>query len=376
MKRMLTSLIVFLLIVGSATAQDKTLSLLILSLGDDTVYQYQGGEVTPIDSCTPKGETRQLSQLWVSPDGLYYAFLTQSPNATSAANNLRLCDLQTSTLIPVTGQPQTEVIHSSPAWSLDGMKLAFVRLFQGADRLELVIYDVASRAAKVVYQRDMDVSSGSLPPQVVWGGIGPIVFNINADGQALPEFSEYIWYPQEFISREIEDQAVVRKLTPYYSEIQAINLQDGAFSYMVSNYNQPGKLLDLATNEVVDAPAGTLVKINPQDRTHFGQSFVMNNGGETIINGPDYSAALGISDVTNESVSISPDGGQFAFITFENYPYGGKVYVVDDVSRFLASMGSGELEGVTHLPEFDAHYGEPGAVALFWGASTMMLHSE
>jgi hypothetical protein len=376
MKRMLTILIVILLTVGNATAQGKPLPLLILRLGDDMVYQYQAGQVSPLETCTPKGETRQISQLWVSPDGLYYAFLTTAPNATSAANNLRLCDLQSGTLIPVTGQPQTEVIHSAPAWSLDGTKLAFARLFQEADRLELVIYDLASRAAKVIYEQDMDVSSGSLPPQVVWGGVGPIVFNINADGQALPEFSEYVWYPQEYISRDTAGQAVVRELTPYFESIQAINQQDGAFSLMVSNYNQPGKLLDLATNEVVDMPAGTLVKINPQDSSNFGQSFVMNSGDATIINGPDYSADLGITDFTNESVSTSPDGTQFAFITFEDYPYGGKVYVVDDVSRFLASMGSGQLEGVTHLTEFDAHYGEPGAVALFWGPSSMMLRSD
>jgi hypothetical protein len=376
MKRMLTSLIVILLTVGSAAAQDDPSPLLVLRLGDNTVYQYQAGQVSPLETCTPKGETRQTSLLWLSPDGLYYAFLTTAPNATSAANNLRLCDLQTGTLIPVTGQPQTEVIHSAPAWSLDGTKLAFARLFQEADRLELVIYDLASRAAKVVYQRDMDVSSGWLPPEVVWSAVGPIIFNINATGQSLPEFSEYVWYPQEYITRDIEDQAVVRELTPYFESLQVINQQDGAFSLMVSNYNQPGKLLDLATNEVVDMPAGTLVKINPQDSSNFGQSFVMNNGGTTIINGPDYSADLGITDFTNESVSISPDGTQFAFITFEDYPYGGKVYVVDDVSGFLASMGSGQLEGVTHLIEFDAHFGEPGALALFWGPSSLMLHSD
>lgn len=279
-------------------------------------------------------------------------------------------------MIPITGQPQTEVIHSVPAWSLDGTKIAFARLFQGADRLELVIYDLASGAEQVVYQRDMDVNSGSLPPQVVWSAVGPIIFNINATGQDISEFSEYVWYPQEFVAQDKEGEAVVRELTAYFQSIQVINQQDGAFSLMVSNYNQPGKLLDLATNEVVDPPAGEIVKINPMDSSGFGQSFVMKSGGETIINGPDYSTALGLADIPDESVSISPDGGQFAFISFENYPYGGKVYVVDDVSRFLGSMGSGTLEGVTHLTEFDAGYGAPGAIGVFWGGSTMMLLSE
>ena len=129
MKRMLTGLIVLLLTVGSVTAQDDATPLLILRLGDEHDYQYEDGQVTPLEDCTAKGENRQTSQLWVAPDGLYYAFLTTAPNATSAANNLRLCDPQSDTLIPITGQPQTEVIHSAPAWSLDGMKLAFARLF-------------------------------------------------------------------------------------------------------------------------------------------------------------------------------------------------------------------------------------------------------
>lgn len=376
MKWLLTSLILVLMTLGSASAQDKTSPLLILRLNDDTVYQYQDGQVTPLQACTPQGEKRQLSQIWVSPDGLYYAFLTSAPNATSAANNLRLCDLQNERLLTITGQPQTDVIHSAPAWSLDGTKLAFVRLFQGADRLEFVIYDLASRAAEVVYQRYMDVSAGSLPPDVVWGAVGPIIFNINADGQSLAEFSEYVWYPQEFIAQDKEGEAVVRKLTLYFDSIQVITQADGAMSYLVSNYDQPGKLLDLATNEVVDMPAGTLVKINPLDNTTFGQSFVMNSNGVTIINGPDYSADLGITGVTNESLSISPDGSAFAFITFEDYPYGGKVYVVDDVNRFLISTGKSQREGVTHLSEFDAHYGEPGALALFWGPFVMMLRPD
>lgn len=376
MKPLLIGLIVILLMTGSAAAQEQQPPLFILRLGDDMVYQYQDEQVTPLTACAPAGERRQVSLIWVAPDGLYYAFLTSAPNATSPANNLRICDLQNGRLIPITGQPQTDVIHSSPAWSLDGSKLAFVRLFQGAGRLELVIYDLASRAAKVVYQRDMEVSSSSLPPQVVWGPVGPIAFNVNSAGQARPEFSEYVWYPQEFIAQDKEGEAIVRQLTPYFESIQVITHEDGSMSYMVSNYNEAGKALDLVNNQAVDLPAGTLVKINPLDSSAFGQSFVMNNGGETIINGPDYSAALGIADVTDESLSISPDGEQFAFITFEDYPYGGKVYVVSDVDRFLASMGSTHLEGVIHLSEFDAHYGEAGALALFWGPSTLMLRTE
>jgi hypothetical protein len=49
-----------------------------------------------------------------------------------------------------------------------------------------------------------------------------------------------------------------------------------------------------------------------------------------------------------------------AFVTFENYPFGGKAYVMDSFVEFpwQASI----------IPGMDsAHYNKPGALYVFWG---------
>jgi hypothetical protein len=373
--RFCTLVILTLLTISLAAAQDTQPPLLIVPFGQEAIFQYQAGSVTALDACAPQGEARVTSELAVSPDGWRYAFLTAAPNARSAANNIRICDLDNQSLIPITGQPQTQVTHSTPAWSPDGTKLAFVRLFQDQDRMEFVIYDLATRNAKVVFQRTASVSSNSLPPQVIWGPLGASAFNTNVTDQTRPRVSEYWFYPAAFIAQNKPDDAVVGLLDSVYDSIQSVVTSDGAYSFTVSTYGQPDKLLDLATNAVTDLP-GTLVKINPlATNGAFAQTLTMSSPvPEWIINGPDYSATLGIPAPTPDSLAIAPDGTQFAFVVYENYPYGGKVYIITDVPAFQASTGTGQLEGLTHLPEFDAHYGEPGALAVYWGPSIMKLN--
>jgi hypothetical protein len=375
MKRALYLFILLLLVASSSvTAQDELPPLLILRFLDETVYQYQDGEVTSLDECVPDGEFRAISTLWPSPDGFRFAFLTRLPSANGNANNLHICDLRDRRWIPVTRQPQTQFIHSAPAWSPDGGKLAFTRLIQGQNRMEFVLYDLADNSEQVVYQRDMTVSSSSLPQQVAWGAVGPVAFNVNIQDQARPAVSEYVWYPQEFITQAAEGAAVVRQLDSFYESLQLVTLDDPmSMSYVVSNYGQPGKALDLATNEVVDLGEGSIVTINPLAPQLYAHSVVISISPEWSINGSNFSTALGIPAPVSESLAISPDGQQLAFITFENYPRGGKVYVVTDISGFIQSMGGEQFEAVVHLPEFDAHYGEPGALGLYWGPSALAL---
>lgn len=368
-KRIFGILMMMVLSLSSTVyGQDGQPPLLILTFGEDVVYQYEDGQVTPLDNCAPRGESRQLSTIWVSPDGFRYAFLTSAPNVGGTANNLRICDLESGSLIPVTGQPQTQIIHSSPTWSLDGDKLAFARLIQGQNRMELVIYDLASRNEDVVYEREMPVSGSSLPPQVVWGAIGVVAFNTNITDQTRPQASEYVWYPQEFIVQDRDGEAVVRLLDSFYESIEIIRRgHPTATSYVVSNYNQPGRALDLATNETVDLPADSTGWMNPLAPDVVAGQMMLGTNPEWIINGPTFSAALSVPVSTSNSLAVSPNGEQVAFITFENYPYGGKVYIIEDFEAFIMSMGSGQAQGVTQVAAFDAHYGEPGAIGVYWG---------
>jgi hypothetical protein len=374
LNRIFAVMIALLLLAASASAQENQPPLLILQYQDDTIYQYRDGEVSPLDACSPNGESRQLDSLWMSPDSWHYAFLTRAPNVSGNANNVRICDLESSRLIPVTGPPQQEVIHSSPAWSLDGTKLTFTRLFPAQDRLEFALYDLAGRGTDVIYEREFPVSGASIAPEVTWGAVGPVAFNVNFTDQALPEFSEYVWYPAEFIAQDTNGEAVVRQLDRYYNSLRVITREDpSVMTYVVSNYDEPDQALDLATNEVVDLPPGTMVKINPlAPQEVFAQQLTFT-AGEWIVGGADYSTTLGIPAPTSDTLAIAPDGQQFAFITFENYPYGGKVYILTDPQQFIASTGAGQLEGVIHLEEFDAHFGEAGAMALYWGPSMMAL---
>jgi hypothetical protein len=372
----LLSLVVFaLLTISRAAAQNTQPPLLIVPYHQETIVQYRDGKVTPLDNCTPKDETRVASAIAVSPSGWQYAFLTTAPNATSVATNIRICDLQTGQLISVTGQPQTQVAHSIPAWSPDGTMLAFLRLFQEQDRMEFVIYDLATRDAKVVYQREQSVSANSLPSQVIWGMLGAIAFNTNITDQTRPRVSEYIFYPQAFITQDKPDEAVPGLLDDVHDSIQEIIRADGAYSYVVSRYGQPDRLLDLATNQTSDLP-GTLVKVSalaPQG-AYAQVVSIGTHSQEWSVNGGSVSLALGIPAFNPDSLAVSPDGSQFAFITYEDYPYGGKVYIVTDPAALIASTGTSRIEGVTHITEFDAHFGEPGALSVYWGPSIMKLN--
>lgn len=376
MKRWVTLLVLLTIALSSSVqAQDEKPPLLVMLYQNNTVFAYQDGEITPLTFCAPPDEAFAVTNLWPSPDGQRFAFLTASARPTSAANNVRICDLKTRRLFAVTGQPQTANVHSTPAWSPDGSQLAFVRLVSAENQLELVLYD-SSKGNQAVLQTWSVDDTISLPPQIVWTPLGIIIFNSNAGGQTQPDVSEYILYPQEFVATGEKDKGVTQQLDRYYDSIQSVIGQDATtHSLVLSTYNESDQLFDLATQEVTHLP-GSLVKVSTlTPEVGSAQSILGYAGNEWIINGPDYSAALNIPATTPESITVSADGTQFAFVTFENYPYGGKLYLIDDPAAFAGSFGSpGNLQGVRHVTEFDGFYGQPGAIAVFWGPSTMALH--
>lgn len=224
--------------------------------------------------------------------------------------------------------------------------------------------------ARPIGQREFTAAAGHL------GDAGRNRLQHQRDRSSAPRVSEYILYPQAFIAQDKPDEAVPGLLDSVYDSIQEIIRADGAYSYVVSTYGQPDKIVDLATNQTSEMP-GTLVKVSalaPSDV--FVQVMPMTTyNNEWVITSPAFSAALGIAAPSPESLAIAPDGKQFAFITYENYPYGGKVYIVNDLGQFGAALGvKPQAEGVIHIPEFDAHYGEPGALSVYWGPSMMKLN--
>jgi hypothetical protein len=374
MKRLSTLFLLTLLLTTLVRAQDDQPPLLIVRFGDSTVSAYQYGAVTPLDFCTAEREMLQPSTIIVSPDGFRFAFLTASARGRGNTNNLRVCDLQNRRLITLSGPPQTDIIHSIPAWSPDGTKLTYIRLMPDQDRLEFVVADPAVNNRRMVYQRSQTIGYDSLPPQVTWGALGPLAFNTNHTGQASPtNSSEYIWYPIEYIAQNKKGDAVVRQLDQFYETFEIV--AGGAPGTLTDVVMRDGeaKALDLATNEVSDLPSNQIVTINPlAPQQSYINAIAMGATNEWSIQTHSIGTLLGVSALAPNTLAISPDGTQFAFITFEDYPYGGKVYILNDMKAYADSMDHrGRLQGVTLLSNFDAHYGEPGAIALFWGPSAL-----
>lgn len=80
----------------------------------------------------------------------------------------------------VDGVPDRAIARSAPAWSPDGMQIAWTEFDFGADSVRLMIYDLASSTTSMLLPNIATPLTGGRSPEIRWGD-GVFMINLSAD---------------------------------------------------------------------------------------------------------------------------------------------------------------------------------------------------
>ncbi|MAS36967.1 MAG: hypothetical protein CL610_23385 [Anaerolineaceae bacterium] len=344
-------LVMVLLLLGvipATVAQQSAPPLIVWSYDGGFLQVYDGTSMAPLDTCAPTGDTYTGFPITFSPDGSHFAYL----GLTNNLSRIYVCNVQGRTLVPVAGQ-EAEKIRSMPAWSPDNRRMAWNQVNADGSNLQTIVYDFELGAGQVVYER-AETSAAFVVPNIAWG----------ASGLAL--------YDMVRLSAE-QSQSSVTFINPDSGEARSITLDDvfglvgqwatqGGASYFVLSDAGTLTAIDPNTDAVVTLPGRLEIYNSMAGDASLGLSSLE---GEWAVFGLDFSGALGIGQ-SEASVTIAPDGQRIAFVTFESYPYGGKVYVMSSFDSFPYQA--------TAIPGLDsAGYGEAGALYVFWGPTALRI---
>lgn len=337
-------LILIALLIAALPAAAQESAPLIIRHYDTSLLTYDGTETRRMDFCVPEdGDSYSGFPIVFSPDASRFAYVafTGSGNLT----HIYICDLAEQALIPVAGQ-DAEKVRSTPSWSPDGARLAWNEVEASGSNLQTVIYDFADNSSEVVYEREQG-SRAFIVPNVEWGQSGLAVYD-------------------EIMSGE-QPQSVLIYIDPSTGQSQTIELEMAAQIGRWARYGETERfVLDVAGSQITTFALETLqVETLTGRLEHFSLSAPADSLGLSVIDsqwtvfGPDFNGSLGLSG--NEySVTVSPDGQALAFLTFENYPFGGKVYTLDSFVEFPYFAEA--------IPGFDqSQYNQPGPLYVFWG---------
>ena len=193
---------------GAQSAQDAE-PIFLWVRGD--LWQFD-----PLDINTPPFQITTLgtiSEPHLSPDDTRIAYKAASQVGLDALNRVQtdgliadfdlpadlfVLDITTGQTTQIAVQPENAslfvdgvadnaVIRSAPAWSPDGTRLAWAEFPFGATQTHIVIYDLASSAV-VSDTLDETLTITGVPPRVVWGSGGIMLWLTGAGGENLFSF--------------------------------------------------------------------------------------------------------------------------------------------------------------------------------------------
>lgn len=338
-------ILIVLLIATIPAAAQETNPPLIIRHYQTSLLMFDGTELQRMDFCVPEdGHGYSAFPIVFSPDAARFAYV-----AFIGAGNLThiyVCDVAEQVLVPVEGQ-DAEKVRSMPSWSPDGVRLAWNEVEPSGANLQTIVYTFADNSSEVVYERT-EGSRAFIVPNIEWGQSGLAVYDEQmAEGEET-KFSVTFINPDSAETRTVA--------LPANGQINRWAMQGDSEYFVLSVENSQITVLNPQTDEV-ETLTGRLESHSlsaPEDS--LGLSTIDN---QWAAFGPDFNGSLSLSG--NEyGITISPDGQALAFVTFENYPFGGKAYIVDSFVEFpwQASI----------IPGMDsAHYNKPGALYVFWG---------
>ncbi len=331
-----------LLFSAVASAQDITAPLIVVPLEGDTNYIFENGQFKPMDFCLTGNRPSFFAY---APSGQQFAFLGMPDS------DIWVCNLQSRTAQMIADK--TPLARSLPVWSPDGTRIAWAQSDQATNNMQVIVHDFASSAQSVLYERQ-ERSVAFVVPSLDWAAGGLVFYDL-----LQPESGE--------------SQAVVVTIDTNTNTATPINLPAVGIAdfarwigtdekdYILLRHTPEGEfiVIDPATSQVTSL-YGQLAfysRTAPQGINIYSTRSVEIGTYEWAVAGADFSASLSVTG--NEyGIAISPDGTQISFVTFESYPWGGKVYVMNSFASFPPPA--------QRVDNLNAAYGQPGILYVFW----------
>lgn len=351
MKRlMFIALLLAAIIAPAASAQENEPLLLIRPYQGNFLLAYDGVEVRPIIEYAPPEGIYSGFPVVYSPDASRFAYLARVGDGNQT--RIYIADLANEALIEVAGQDAAKV-RSNPAWSPDGERIAWNQVDPSGENLQTIVYDFASGSGQVVYER-AERSAAFVVPAVEWrpGGLA-IYDHITLDSQQHNTLTYANPNTGEFRTVELDRVAQIGRWAQY-----------GGTERFVLDVEGSRITVFVPETDTVETITGRLELYSLSATESIGLTQDPSDNQWAVF-GPDFNGGLGV-DQSEYSVTIAPDGQRLAVVTFENYPFGGKAYILDSFEGF--PYASEPIPGLD-----SAGYSEEGALYVFWGPTGLRI---
>jgi Tol biopolymer transport system component len=283
--------------------------------GDDRLYEINADGSARQPFTTPTAPRAVDSEPAWSPDGTQLAVVHARGDSDDlgSATRIDLLAADGSTRRRLTRLERRESV-TSPAWSPDGSRLAFVRYTQRSGRLRsaIVVHELAGGKRVLVSQRlDRRLTSVALPE---W----------SPDGQS-------VLYSAFRLGRSFN----------FRSSIQAIAVDGGSAALIARNAHSPAFSPDgsrIAFISIADRNGRTC---GSDECFYNGELYVMRaDGGDP--------RRLTRSEGDDEAPDWSADGGRIAFNSNRNYPNGTghEIYSIEPDGTCLTWLTNGTANSV------------------------------
>jgi hypothetical protein len=347
--------------IPGALAQEAVAPIIIREYDDEFLKTYDGAELTLLDFCAPQdGYDYAGFPIVFSPDSSRFAYAGALPSGTGLSiTRIYVCDLTAETLIPIAGQ-EGEKLRSLPAWSSDGSQLAYAQAdSDGGANLEVVVYDLVTATGQVVFERE-EASAAYLVPDIEWGAPGLAFYDV------VRTAGEQMQTEVTFISLDANTIHTVLLDEPPAAVIGQWASQGEQTLFVLSAQGSDLTVINPTTN-AVEERHGRLEVYSLSAPESLGLTQI-ETGDEWVVFGPDFNGGLGVTE-SEHSITIAPDGQKLALVAFENYPFGGKAYIIDNFEQFPYAA--------TPIPGLDAAgLNQPGALYVFWGPTALRIYSD
>lgn len=352
MIRTLIAVVLAAFVIPAVAAQDAGSPLIIREFESEFLMAYNGSTVEPLSYCLPQdGDTYSGYPIVFSPDATRFAY--SASIGTGNLTRIYVCDLVNRALVPLSGQDEN-LIRLPVAWSPDGSRLAWNQVNENSENLQTIIHDFTS--SQIIYERP-ERSSSFIVPNLDWGAAGLAIYDTLVDSAGQPQASVTFIKADTGESRSVAVGEVANLIGEWAQyeggEVFVLSATGRDITAVNPQSDQVETLTGRLETYSLTAGQGSigLTQILPED--------------EWVVFGPDFNGGLGISG-SPYSVTISPDGQKLALVTFENYPWGGKAYILDSFAGYPYPA--------TPVPGMNAAgYSQPGAMYVFWGPAGLRI---